>query len=719
VTRKPQKSGDSTSEAPESPDEQFARERVAEIAEMARDVELATLSREWMLASAKHRYTYNFRWLGRPIIQFPQDLVALQELIYEVQPDVIVETGIARGGGLVFFASMLELNGGGRVFGIDIDIRAHNRRALQEHRLWPRIELLEGSSSDPDIFDRVVRRLRPDERVLVILDSNHTHEHVLDELRLWSPIVETGSYVVVMDTSVEHAPAELFPDRPWGPGNSPGSAVAAFLEETDCFEVDPRCEKLLVTVAPSGFLRAVANPRPRVEALDRPSPPPPPLTTSRDAAPVVTGVGSPPGRLVSEVTPGLPVEGRVCSCRWCGETLTSVLVDLGKSPLANSFVPWERRDEPELFLPLCTYVCNSCFLVQVPEFAAAESIFSDYLYFSSYSRTWLEHNAALADDLIALLGLDGSSRVVEVASNDGYMLRNFVAAGVPCLGVEPAANVAQVALDAGIPTRIGFFDRAMSDRLVAEGGPADLILAINVLAHVPDLRDFVTGLSRLLAPDGVLLLEFPSLKQLLSDGLFDTIYHEHFSYFSLHVVQRILREVGMRVFDVHVRPTHGGSLRVLACRSPCERFERSSAVDRVLAEERDAGLCDGRGYRTLQARADATKAALLSFLLEARKNGRTVAGYGAPAKGNTLLNYCGVGRDLFDFTVDISPHKQGTWLPGTGVPVLHPDALESARPDYVLVLPWNLREEIREQLRPLTDLGTKLVVALPELEVLE
>lgn len=701
------------------PIEQFARECAESVAEMAGDEELAELSQRWMLSSARHRYTYNFRWLGRPIIQFPQDIVALQELIWEVGPDVIVETGVAHGGGTVLFASILELLGGGRVIGVDIDIRAHNREALRSHPLWPRIELVEGSSSDPSLVERVRSRLKPTDRVLVVLDSNHTHDHVLAELRLWSPLVAAGSYVVVMDTSVEYAPAEMFGDRQWGPGDSPASAVRTFMGETDRFQVDTaRADRLLISVAPGGWLRCTKD-LPLGRTAPRSSSH---LTVSYaalESLSIATGVGSPPGHRLPEIPPGLPVEGRHCSCRWCGAKLERVLADLGKLPLANAFVPWNRRDDPELFLPLCAYVCDGCLLVQVPEFAPAEAIFSDYLYFSSYSRTWLEHNAALANELIDRLALDGSSRVIEIASNDGYMLRNFVDGGIPCLGVEPAANVAKVAIDAGIPTRVGFFDFGMAGELVEEGGPADLVLAINVLAHVPDLRGFVAGLSALLSPDGVLLLEFPSLRHLLSDGLFDTIYHEHFSYFSLHVVARILGEVGLEVIDVRVRPTHGGSLRLLACPAGSSRFRRSSDVDDVLVRERAAGLGAPDSHADLQVRADATKAALLSFLLEARGRGERVVGYGAPAKGNTLLNYCGIRRDLLEFTVDLSPHKQGTWLPGTGIPVLHPDALAASRPDYVLILPWNLRDEIAQQLRPLQEAGTKLVVALPELEILE
>lgn len=435
-----------------------------------------------------------------------------------------------------------------------------------------------------------------------------------------------------------------------------------------------------------------------------------------EANSIVTGVGS--LREPPSYVPGTEPPPRSWCCRWCDAPLSRVLLDLGKSPLANSFVPWERRDEPELILPLRTYVCESCLLVQVPAFARAESIFSDYLYFSSYSRTWLEHNRQLAEALIERLDLHGGSKVVEVASNDGYLLRNFVAAGIPCLGIEPAHNVAQVALDAGIPTRVGFFGQEVAENLVEEGWRADLVLAINVLAHVPDLRSFVGGLATLLGPEGVLHLEFPSLLSLLRDGLFDTIYHEHYSYYSLLVVDRILAEVGLRVFDVQERTTHGGSLRVLACPESCDRFPRSSTVETVLEAERAHRLDSVEGYDGLQARADTTKAALLEFLSGAHARGETVAGYGAPAKGNTLLNFCGVGRDLLAYTVDLSPHKQQRWLPGTGIPVRHPDALLDDPPDYVLILPWNLRDEIAAQLAPLRALGTRLVVALPEFEVL-
>ena len=434
--------------------------------------------------------------------------------------------------------------------------------------------------------------------------------------------------------------------------------------------------------------------------------------------PIPTEAGGGEGSASRRATTAQEVAGDgEWQCRFCNEELRQLVIDLGKAPLANSFVPHSERNAPELFRPLRAYVCHECFLVQVPEFAPAESIFADYLYFSSYSTTWLDHARSTADDLRQRCGLSGDSRVVEVASNDGYLLRNFVASGIPCLGVEPAANVAQVAIAAGVPTRVAFFSLALAEELVREGGQADLIIGINVLAHVPDLRGFVAGLKRLLADEGLLLLEVPHLLALLEDGLFDTIYHEHYSYFSVHTLQRVLGEAGLVISQLRERKTHGGSLSLYVSHRGCSRHGVDGSVEACLAAEKAFGLCDVATYGLLQTRAESSRADLLAFLVQARREGKHVMGYGAPAKGNTLLNFCGVRRDLLGCTVDISPHKQGTWLPGTGIPVLSPEELIASRPDYVLILPWNLRDEIEASLAEIRTWGGQFVVALPRLEV--
>lgn len=429
--------------------------------------------------------------------------------------------------------------------------------------------------------------------------------------------------------------------------------------------------------------------------------------------PIHTGVGSAPWTppQTQSVVPSYP-------CRHCGTVLRHLMLDLGKSPLANSFVAADRRDEPEPFYPLRAWVCDQCWLVQIPEFARAEGIFSDYLYFSSFSRSWLEECRIAAGRAIERQGLGRGSFVVELASNDGYLLKNFVEAGVPCLGVEPAANVAEVAVARGIPTLVGFFGRTLAQRIRDERGPADLVIGINVLAHVPDVNDFVGGIATLLADDGIGHLEFPHLLHLLRDGLFDTIYHEHFSYFSLLAVDRILASQGLRAFDVLERPTHGGSLRLFVCKEGAPHQE-TAALRAVRQAEADFGMAEKACYDALAPRARKVRDDLIAFLVEQQRLGKTVAGYGAPAKGNTLLNYCGVKSDLLPMTVDLSIWKQGRYLPGTDIPIHNPEALERNRPDFVLVLPWNLLDEIRTQLAPIRALGTKLVVALPTLQILD
>ena len=405
------------------------------------------------------------------------------------------------------------------------------------------------------------------------------------------------------------------------------------------------------------------------------------------------------------------------TCRFCDAPLEHVFADLGSSPLANAYRRPEQRHEPETFYPLCAYVCTRCWLVQLPAVESPEAIFGDYAYFSSYSDSWLEHAKRYAGAMIERFGLGEDSAVLEVASNDGYLLRWFADAGVPVLGIEPAANVAEAAEAVGVPTRVAFFGSELARELVAEGRRADLLAANNVLAHTPHLRDFVAGVELVLAEQGVATFEFPHLVRLVEGNQFDTIYHEHFSYFSLGTVGRIFAAHGLEVFDVEELPTHGGSLRVYAQRTGAGR-PVGEAVAALLARERDAGY-DGLGpYEGFAEQVRRTKRRLLDFLVAAKDGGRTVVGYGAPAKGNTLLNYCGVRTDFLDFTVDRSPHKQGLLLPGTGIPIRAPEYLRAARPDYVLILPWNLRDEIAAQLADVADAGTKLVVAVPDLTVL-
>lgn len=455
-----------------------------------------------------------------------------------------------------------------------------------------------------------------------------------------------------------------------------------------------------------------------IEQVGRPQPN---QTIQTGVAPAASSTGD--GEDEALAAPGLSreqmstEEGSEWLCRFCDTALRQSVIDLGKAPLANSFVPHSERNAPELFRPLRAYVCHECFLVQVPEFARAESIFADYLYFSSYSSSWLDHARNTAEELRMLCALDAGSRVVEVASNDGYLLRNLVDAGIPCLGIEPAANVAQVAIAAGVPTRVAFFGDDLAGELVAEGGAADLVIGINVLAHVPDLRGFVAGLSRLLADDGLLLLEVPHLLALLRDGLFDTIYHEHYSYFSLHTLQRVLGGAGLQIRRLRERNTHGGSLSLYVCHEKSNRYPLDGSVDACLLAEQGFGILDVANYGQLQSRAESSRADLLAFLVQARRDGKRVVGYGAPAKGNTLLNFCGVRRDLLPCTADISPHKQGTWLPGTEIPVLSPREVLDTRPDYVLILPWNLRDEIELSLKEVRAWGGQFVVALPSLEV--
>jgi len=388
------------------------------------------------------------------------------------------------------------------------------------------------------------------------------------------------------------------------------------------------------------------------------------------------------------------------------------------SPLCESYVSAEHLNEMEPFYPLHVWVCDRCFLVQLEEYVSGEAIFTDYAYFSSYSDSWLDHSRRYVDQMITQLHLTAQSHVVEVASNDGYLLQYFVARGIEVLGVEPAVNVAKVAEEKGIPTLVKFFGRTTAREMVAEGRRADLILGNNVLAQVHDLNDFVAGLKILLAPLGTITIEFPHLERMVAENEFDTIYHEHFSYFSLYSAERIFAAHGLTLFDVEELPTHGGSLRIYGRHAD----ETDRPATRRLHALRDRELSSGVNtllyYSAFEERVQETKRQLLAFLIQARREGKRIVGYGAPGKGNTLLNYCGIRADFLEFTVDRSPHKQGKFLPGTHIPILHPDRLREARPDYVLILPWNLKDEITAQLAYIREWGGRCVVPIPETTVL-
>jgi SAM-dependent methyltransferase len=404
----------------------------------------------------------------------------------------------------------------------------------------------------------------------------------------------------------------------------------------------------------------------------------------------------------------------VSNCRLCGAPLEHVVADLGVSPVANDFVREEDLGKMEPFYPLCALVCGKCMLVQLEAFEPPEQIFSDdYAYFSSFSSGWLEHARQYTDATVERFGLDASSKVVEIASNDGYLLQYFVERGIPVLGVEPTANTAAAAIAKGIPTDVRFFGRETAADLLAAHS-ADLLIANNVLAHVPDLNDFVAGLATLLAPEGVLTIEFPHLLRLLLEAQFDTIYHEHFSYFSLLTATRALERHGLAIFDVEELPTHGGSLRIYAGHVPREAGER---VVELRERERAAGLEEVATYLAFADRVRREKREIVRFFIEQKEAGVSIAGYGAPAKGNTLLNYCGIGRDFIDYTVDLNPHKQGRYLPGTRIPVRNPDEIRLTRPDLVFILPWNLRDEVIEQLAFVRDWGGRFAARSPEIRI--
>jgi len=402
------------------------------------------------------------------------------------------------------------------------------------------------------------------------------------------------------------------------------------------------------------------------------------------------------------------------TCRFCGTPLGRELVDLGLTPLANSLLNEADLSREEPRYPLAPRICDECHLVQLQAFEAPEGIFSDYPYFSSYSQSWLDHAKAYAEMISARLGLGPRSLVLEVASNDGYLLTFFKDRSIPVLGVDPAANVAEAARARGIPTLVEFFGKASGLRLAAEGKQADLLAANNVICHVPDLNDFVAGIAAVLKPSGVATIEFPHLLRLLLENQFDTIYHEHFSYLSLHTARRVFSAHGLNVFDVEKLPTHGGSLRLYLQHASGNPWPVADAVQALEDEELRAGLTSSALYERFAARVMRVRRDLPAFLRDARGKGLTVAGYGAAAKGNTLLNFCGITRELLPYVADISPHKQGRLLPGSRIPVLAPQALCEAKPDFVLILPWNIREEVMSQLSFIKDWGGRFVTAIPE-----
>ncbi len=400
-------------------------------------------------------------------------------------------------------------------------------------------------------------------------------------------------------------------------------------------------------------------------------------------------------------------------CRHCASELRCDFLDLGFAPPSNAYLTKDALSKPEVYFPLRLKVCEECWLVQTEDYASAETFFSsDYAYFSSASRSWLDHASRYTDMITKRLALSSESMVIEVASNDGYLLRNFVAAGIPCLGIEPTDSTAEAAEALGIPVLRKFFGEELAKSLVSEGRTADLILGNNVYAHVPDINDFTRGLKAALKSEGTITLEFPHLMELIEHNQFDTVYHEHFSYLSLLTVQRIFEQAGLRVFDVEQLTTHGGSLRIYGCHDTDQRPTLES-VQQIIDEEAARGLRAKTVYAGFQQKAEAVKNDVLRFLLQAKQDGKTVGAYGAAAKGNTLLNFAGVKPDLLPFVCDAAAAKQNKYLPGSHIPVVHPDEMKERKPDYIFILPWNIAGEVREQLSALADEGTRFVTAVP------
>ncbi|MGQ7830683.1 methyltransferase domain-containing protein [Altererythrobacter sp. Z27] len=413
-------------------------------------------------------------------------------------------------------------------------------------------------------------------------------------------------------------------------------------------------------------------------------------------------------------TPHQPRQGH---CRFCDASLQDVVVDLGMSPLCQSVVTLDRAREMEPFYPLVVYLCRECLLVQLEEFVPPENIFTEYAYFSAFSDSWVEHGRKYTEMIVDRLALDESSHVVEIASNDGYLLQHFVARSIPVLGIDPAANVASDAEKRGVPTLVEFFGSDCAQRLRNEGKQADLIIGNNVLAQIHNINDFVQGLALLLKSDGIVTIEVPHLVRLMDQNQFDTIYHEHFSYFSVLGMQHIFGANGLQIFDVEELTTHGGSLRIYA-RHEHRGLPVTDRLSRIVQFEEDYGLRDWEAYASFANKVEATKRALLSFLIEAKAAGKSVVGYGAPGKGNTLLNYCGIRTDFLDYTVDRNPYKQGKLLPGTHIPIYPPERIAETKPDYVLILPWNIKDEIIAQNAYVRDWGGQFVVPIPEVTVI-
>ena len=407
----------------------------------------------------------------------------------------------------------------------------------------------------------------------------------------------------------------------------------------------------------------------------------------------------------------------MANCRFCQTALRRTFVDLGMSPLCESFLTREQLNQMEPFFPLHAYVCEGCFLVQVEEYVGPERIFSEYAYFSSYSRAWLAHAQSYTDMIVSRLGLDHTSQVIELGSNDGYLLQYFMARGIPVLGVEPAANVAAAAIAKGVPSTVRLFGLETAHELLAEGHHPELIVGNNVLAQVADINGFVASMKKLLKPGGVITMEFPHLLRLMDENQFDTIYHEHFSYFSLMSTERIFAAHGLTLFDVEELWTHGGSLRIYARHQEDEARSVGPRVGALLAREKAVGLDRPDRYTTFAEQVRETKRRLLEFLIGAKRQGRSIVGYGAPGKGNTLLNYCGIRTDFLDYTVDRNPYKHGRFTPGTHIPIHPPEKILETRPDYVLILPWNLKDEIMEQMAAVQTWGGQFVVPIPDVKV--
>lgn len=405
-------------------------------------------------------------------------------------------------------------------------------------------------------------------------------------------------------------------------------------------------------------------------------------------------------------------------CRLCGAALSRTFVDLGMSPLCESFLPADKTNQMEPFYPLHALVCDQCFLVQLGEFVTPDHIYTEYAYFSSYSDSWLKHARDYVDMITARLGLGPKSLVVELASNDGYLLQNFVGKNIPVLGIDPAANVAPVAVKKGVPTLVRFFGQATAREVLGQGKQADLIIGNNVLAHVPALNDFIAGMKLLLKPGGTITMEFPHLLRLMAENQFDTIYHEHFSYFSFLTAEKVFARHGLTIFDVDEIPTHGGSLRIYGRHAEDASRPVGPKVTALRQREHDLGFERLQTYTAFDGQVKDTKHKLLSFLIEARRQGKKVAGYGAPGKGNTLLNYCGIRTDLLEYTVDRNPYKHGKFLPGTHIPIYGPEKIAETKPDLVLILPWNLKDEISRQLSYIREWGGRCVVPIPEVAVL-